>query len=123
MERLTERDEYGNADIKGIDSSELQGSLSYKDFMKVTETLNRLAEYEDLEEENRIIRLPVADGTTIYWILDSPILEGGEWLENWVIEEQPFIMELLGEWGNKIFATREEAEARLKEMEDNNEDK
>jgi len=51
MERLTERDEYDNADIIDVDSSDLQSNLSYKEFNLVTEALNRLAEFEDEREE------------------------------------------------------------------------
>lgn len=48
MERLTERDEYGNADIVGVDSGELQLNLEFEEFNLVTGALNRLADYEDL---------------------------------------------------------------------------
>lgn len=48
MERLTERDEYGNADIIGVDSADLQLNLSYEEFNRVTEALNKLAAYEDI---------------------------------------------------------------------------
>ena len=47
MERLTEWDEYGNADIIGVDSAELQGNLDFDEMNRVTEALNRLATYED----------------------------------------------------------------------------
>lgn len=47
MERLTKRDEYGNADIIGVDSNELQLNLEFEELNKVTDALNRLATYED----------------------------------------------------------------------------
>lgn len=47
MKRLTERDEFGNADIVGVDSEELQCNLDFEGLNRVTEALNRLAEYED----------------------------------------------------------------------------
>jgi len=47
MDRYTKYDEYKNADIIGIDSEDLQINLEYKDFNKVTNSLNRLAAYED----------------------------------------------------------------------------
>lgn len=56
MERLTERDEFGNADITGVDSESLQLSLSFEEFNKVTEALNKLAEYEDLEGKGEMLR-------------------------------------------------------------------
>ena len=50
MVRLTERDEYGNADIIGVDSNELQDGFDFDSFNLVTEALNKLAKLEDLEE-------------------------------------------------------------------------
>lgn len=47
MKRLTERDEYGNADICGVASADLQCNLSFAQFNLVTDALNRLAAYED----------------------------------------------------------------------------
>lgn len=55
MKRLTERDEYGNADIVGVDSVEWQGYLGFESFNRVTEALNLLARYEDLEEQGQIV--------------------------------------------------------------------
>ncbi len=48
--RLTERDEFGNANIIGVDSASLQLNLSFDEFNRVTEALNRLAEFEDRED-------------------------------------------------------------------------
>lgn len=42
MERLTERDEYGNANIIGVDSADLQLNLEFDAMNKVTEALNKL---------------------------------------------------------------------------------
>lgn len=47
MKRLTERDEFGNADIIGVDSEDLQCNLEFDEFNRVTVALNRLASYED----------------------------------------------------------------------------
>ncbi|NMB49025.1 MAG: hypothetical protein GX997_00985 [Bacteroidales bacterium] len=44
---MTERDEYGNADIIGVDSAELQLNLEFDELNRVTDALNRLAGYED----------------------------------------------------------------------------
>ncbi|HBI61681.1 MAG TPA: hypothetical protein DDY31_10815, partial [Lachnospiraceae bacterium] len=51
MGRFTERDEFGNADIIGVDSMGLQCNLKFDEFNRVTNALNKLAEYEDLEEK------------------------------------------------------------------------
>ena len=57
-ERLTERDEFGNADIIGVDSEDLQLNLDFEQMNKVTDSLNKLAEYEDLED---LIGIPMKD--------------------------------------------------------------
>lgn len=91
--RLTKRDEYGNADIIGVDSADLQLNLSYEEFNRVTEALNKLAAYEDigptpeqlkeidqlyseqaaklqhyeeLKQEGKLIELPFKAGDTVY---------------------------------------------------------
>lgn len=51
MNRITVRDEFGNADIIGFDSAGWQLNLEFDEFSQVTEALNRLADYEDTELE------------------------------------------------------------------------
>lgn len=58
MRRLTERDEFGNADIIGVDSAELQGNLGFNELNRVTRALNRLAELEDKLENGQLLELP-----------------------------------------------------------------
>ena len=55
MERLTRRNVDGTVGI-----SELR-PYNYDDFQKITQ---RLATYEDLEEQGLLLRLPVSDGFT-----------------------------------------------------------
>lgn len=55
MERMTERDEFGNANIIGVDSMDLQCNLTFDEFNKVTNALNRLAGYEELEEQGKLM--------------------------------------------------------------------
>ena len=50
FKRCTSRDEYGNADIDGVDMSFLL-ALPYKEMVLVTQALNRLADFEDAEIE------------------------------------------------------------------------
>ena len=68
MERLTQYDEFGNADIIGVDSEELQINLDFAELNRVTNALNKLAEYEDLEEQGKLIKLPCKVGDRIYRI-------------------------------------------------------
>ena len=58
FERMTERDEFGNADIIGVDSEDLQLNLGFDELNKVTNALNRLAEYEEMEADGMIVKLP-----------------------------------------------------------------
>lgn len=67
MERFTRRDEFGNADIIGVDSEKLQSNLDFGEFNKVTNALNKLAGYEDLEEKGKLFKgLPCSIGDTVY---------------------------------------------------------
>ena len=83
MERLTERDEFGNTDIIGVDSEDLQLNLDVKAFNRVTTALNRFAAYEDAipvadlpraaelhkaDLEGLLVALPCKVGDTIYAI-------------------------------------------------------
>lgn len=61
MERLTTRDEFGNADIIGVDSAELQENLDFIGLNRVTDALNRLADYEDALPLDRAQELAQAD--------------------------------------------------------------
>lgn len=73
MDRLTERDEYGNADIIALSDvmPELYAELSFSETNALTAALNRLAAYEDTglspEEINTLIELSgvksLVDGT------------------------------------------------------------
>lgn len=51
MERLTERDEFGNADIIALSDMmpEIYAGLSFSETNTLTEALNRLAAYEDTD--------------------------------------------------------------------------
>ncbi|MCD7927337.1 MAG: hypothetical protein LUF80_00505 [Oscillospiraceae bacterium] len=59
MKRLTERDEFGNADIVAISDimPEVYATLSFSETNALTEALNRLADYEDTGLEPREIQM------------------------------------------------------------------
>ena len=84
MDRLTERDEFGNADIIGVDSGSLQMNLELDELNTVTDALNRLAVYEDTgltpervqelaraESEGRLVVLPCKVGSSLYHVGES----------------------------------------------------
>lgn len=60
MDRLTQRDEYGNADIIALSDvmPEVYAGLSFGEANALTAALNRLADYEDAEEAGRLVILP-----------------------------------------------------------------
>lgn len=55
--RLTERDEFGNADIIGVDTADLQFNLDFEQMNLVTDALNKLADYEESNMASEVERL------------------------------------------------------------------
>lgn len=78
MERLTKRDSYGDVYVKQHDyvtaSERIAECEGFEDFeeifrKKMTDTASeRLCEYEDLEEQGLLLRLPCKVGSTVYAI-------------------------------------------------------
>ena len=54
-ERLTKRDEFGNADVIDVDEVALYSHLTFADMNRVTEALNRLAELEDKIDNGELV--------------------------------------------------------------------
>lgn len=90
--------------------------------------LNRLAEYEDLEEQGLLLRLPVKVGDTVYAIrygeendfivVETKIIEIRQNVNGIFFE--PLISRKaykIDDFGKEVFLTQEEAEQKLKEME------
>ena len=122
MERLTERFMHGLGVKYCYDSCSVCDVAVCCGLLE--DILEKLAHYEDLEEQGRLIELPCAVGDTVYWISESdaclfcnsPCYERCE--EGALkIKEIPFKLHMLNEIGEIIFLTKEEAEAKLKEME------
>ena len=77
------------------------------------EILERLAHYEDLEEQSRLIELPCAVGDTV-WDIGSVF---GKTPVRHKIETQIYALFVKNLFGQRFFLTKEEAEAKLKELE------
>lgn len=75
-----------------------------------THVLERFKEYEDLEKQGRLVKLPCKVGTDIYYILGIPNETPC------TIDSCVFELSDIQEIGKSLFITREEAEAKLKEM-------
>lgn len=115
MERLTERER--NIDGTGIAKEEIADGL-LKPF--ADKILTKLADYEDLEEQGLLVRLPCPVGTTVWDICGMDIREnvvcGIECGKNgkqflWANHD-----EWLGELNDLVFLTREAAEKKLEEF-------
>ena len=127
MKRLTERDSDGQA----------YAIIGYT--KKYGEPIEKLAEYEDAEEQGLLLRLPVPEGTKV-WVLDyifeckhgyNCVLK----FDNYKCEanipcrheykvrrvkETAFNYTMLGTIGKTVFLTKEEAEQALARREGNN---
>ncbi len=118
MERLTRRTENGTAiyAVPNEDPAEWAHNRH--------NVLEKLTQYEDLEESGRLVKLPCAVGDTVYVPGDNndavefvvsgfTTYEDGEWLV--ALEDgSPFTAYVAFD---DVFASPEEAEAKLKEME------
>ena len=96
------------------------GTKDAKSDVTIREIINRLAEYEDLEEQGRLARLPCAVGDTVYTIYSDV---------NGAFIEKPTVRDVSTEriWincacfsyrdiGKTIFLTKREAETALREL-------
>lgn len=126
MERLTKR-EYGeityskNRDIM-CGSFCNSCSVGTGNCNTVKAMVEKLAEYEDLEEQGRLLRLPCKVGSNIYRITDDGI-DVAECREITVADKEMYIeSNTFCDWisfdeiGKTVFLT--EAEAKLKEFEE-----
>ena len=128
MERLTERDP------SWIDD-ELWESACEPDCEEIDAVYRKLKEYEDLEEQGRLIKLPCKAGDVVYRInigamkpvIPLRVVEYRFKIVGNCIREkiccsddflckQPSIIYYAEDIDNKVFLTKSEAEARLKEL-------
>lgn len=130
MERLTKRG------ISGITYNNSTGlmcscycdncSKGTGDCDRLKAMVNRLAKFEDLEEQGLLVRLPCKVGDTVYKITrfcSGGIRDCGYSYEcSECPEYKPFIeyiefkITILKDIGKTVFLTREEAERKLEEM-------
>lgn len=125
MERLTERyipndEKKGIAGIKVFESEKTIPLVKVLSGEYLYPAIEKLATYEDLEEQGLFVRLPCPVGTTVWDICGMDIREnvvcGIECGKNgkqflWANHD-----EWLGELNDLVFLTREEAEKKLEEL-------
>lgn len=130
MERLTERNPLWINDEMWLNACE-------PDDEEIESIYYKLKEYEDLEEQGRLIKLPCKIGDTVYCIFsrytkctfyneefDEYSCQGCEYecdskKENYVQDMRVYsldwIITNLNNFGKTVFLTKSEAEAKLKE--------
>lgn len=73
------------------------------------QALEKVKEYQQLEEQDRLIKLPCKVGATVYLVKSNGTIEE-------CVAGPMFIGVLKEEFGKEWFLTREEAEEKLKEL-------
>lgn len=113
MERLTER-------IDSVPDEESDVWGKNHDYVSAAE---KLAEYEDLEQQGRLVKLPCKVGDTVYIIIAKSISK--QKVKEIIIDEYGIKFKTnrrmfgLRDVFHAVFLTREEAETKLKELGDN----
>lgn len=96
----------------GIHAEQADGGADFDVACQIAvKKLWKIKEYESLEEQNRLLKLPCKIGHRVYMIYQF-CGEGA-----WEIEEHKIRLEDLENIGKTVFLTREEAEAALKALE------
>lgn len=125
MERLTEVTTEDGVKLYDI-SSELC-LLKTTQGEKIATILKKLADYEDLEEQGRLLKLPCKVGDTVYYInpdkntINELVVYGFD-----IRPLQRFVYDYMGarlnfnQFGKTVFLTKSEAEEKLKELRGNN---
>ena len=116
MERLTRRSDNGTAVYATPNGEPVKWENNRHN------VLQKLADYEDLEEQGLLLRFPCKVGDTIYYVADGKITE--KHVNGFLYTNQLYIVTEEFNFncpaaviGHALFITREEAEAKLKEME------
>lgn len=121
MERLTGRDAYGDIVVNEEMQIIASRGTTYDDLHNIINHLaEKLCEYEDLEEKGNLLRLPCKVGDTVYKI-DMAYNKVFQHEVMCILKIEQVYFEncdycLLNQFGKTLFLTREEAEAKLKEL-------
>lgn len=119
MERLTRRSANGT----GVYATPSGEPVKWEDNRH--NVLQKLTEYEDLEEQGRLLKLPCKVGDTVYVIVGKNI--SAQKIQRATIDSErkiEFCTKRRGftlfDIGKAVFLTKSEAEAKLKELRCNN---
>lgn len=134
MERLT--DKIGNTNcVKGCGSNCKYGfqycrKEDWENCQIISNVIDKLAEYEDLEEQDRLIKLPCKVGDTVYvkmaqycktHYVEAEVKDFVHFISCGfciVVTSKYFDKQNIpfSEFGKTVFLTKSEAEAKLKEL-------
>ena len=129
MERLTEK--IGNTNcVKGCGSNCKYGfqhcrTEDWENCKTIDDVIDRLAEYEDLEEQGLLLRLPCKIGTKVYnitwWddVQKKVVVKGKTYyrtIHKHKVSKSTFGYTDIEEIGKTVFLTKSEAKAKLKEL-------
>ena len=130
MERLTEKIHNTNC-VAGCGSNCKYGfeychKENWENCETISDVIDKLAKYEDLEEQGRLIKLPCKVGDTVYVIVGKNI--SVQKIQRATIDSEmkiEFCTKRRGfalfNIGKTVFLTKSEAEAKLKELRGNDE--
>lgn len=97
----------------------------YESKTELVGLLEKLKEYQQLEQQGRLIKLPCKIGTKVYnttwWgdVQEEVIVAGKTYYRTdrrHIVSESTFDYSDIEEFGKTVFLTKSEAEARLKEL-------
>ena len=101
-------------DVKYLETAVMGNRIKeYWEHKQVSEYLRKLKDYEDLEEQGRLIKLPCKD---VYFIVDANNPKYALVMRRSVREIAIYEIESIDKENCKYFSTEEKAEAKLKEL-------
>ena len=98
------------------------------EYIPLIDSANKLAEYEDLEEQGLLLRLPCKVGTPVYnttwWddVTETITVKGTTYYRSIIkhtVSNSNFSLRDLDKFGKEVFLTKEEAEAKLNKLQEN----
>ena len=117
MERLTYRAELGVSIDKNEDCPTCSAcwncNIPPRKCGYISDALEKLAEYEDLEEQGRLVKLPCKD---VYYIVDINSPKYAMVMKQPIRELAIYDIENIDKENCKYFSTEGKAEAKLKEL-------
>lgn len=109
MERLTQTSNSGGVAF----TFDLDITCQPSEARKILNLATKLKDYEDAEEQGRLVKLPCKD---VYYIIDINNLRYAMVMKSSIRELTIYEIECIDKSGCKYFSTEEKAEARLKEL-------